>query len=223
MYPDPDKPVTPGGGGGGNNGNENGKNESLIPDPCDGLVFEGIMAKILVHEGGFVNNPADNGKATNKGIAWATWQTYAEKILKVEPTLENLKNLTQKQAVAIYESAFWKKARIDDINDPDMRYAFFDFYVNAGGNATKVLQKTLNELQSKVSLVVDGAIGSKTIACLNSIDHDIIYNAFLEKRREYYMDLVKRKPEQKIFLRGWLNRVHKFGIKTEAKMYNVNC
>ena len=104
-----------------------------------------------------------------------------------------------------------------------MRYAFFDFYINAGVNATKVLQKTLNTLQSKVVLVEDGAIGPKTIACLNSIDHKLLYNTFIEKRKEYYQDLVKSDPGKKIFLKGWLNRTNTFKQKTDSNKYNVNC
>lgn len=145
------------------------------------------------------------------------------KILGVEPTLENLKVLTEEQAKAIYKQAFWDRARIDEIDDPDMRYAFFDFYVNASGYAVEVLQETLNSLQSDVVLDVDMAMGPKTIECLNSIDHKVLYDALLDAREEYYRDLVKRKPDQAVFLKGWLNRVDSFGEKTEENKYNVNC
>lgn len=223
-YPDPDIPLDPNDpttSGGGDK--DDTPKDPNIPDPCDGLLFEGVMEKVLKHEGGFVNHPKDPGKATNKGISWDTWQRFAKKILDMEPTLENLKKLTSEQAISIYEAAFWNRTKMETIDDPDMRYAFFDFYINAGVNATKVLQKTLNTLQSKVVLVEDGAIGPKTIACLNSIDHKLLYNTFIEKRKEYYQDLVKSDPGKKIFLKGWLNRTNTFKQKTDSNKYNVNC
>lgn len=124
---------------------------------------------------------------------------------------------------SIYKTAFWNTTKMETIDDPDMRYAFFDFYINAGGNATKVLQKTLNALQSEIVLTEDGAIGPKTIACLNSVDHKLLYNTFIEKRKEYYQNLVKAEPEYKRFLNGWLNRVNTFKLKTDSEKYNVNC
>lgn len=194
-----------------------------IPNPCAGLLFSGIIEKVLRHEGGYVNDPLDPGKATNRGISWATWTTYAKKILGVEPTLENLKTLTKEQAIAIYETVFWEKPGMMEIEDPDMRYAFFDFYVNAQGYATEVLQKTLNSLQSEVTLVVDKTIGPKTIACINSVDHKLLYNTFLEKRKEYYQEVVIKNPDRQKFLKGWLNRTNTFKQKTDTMKYNVNC
>ena len=224
-YPDPDKPIdpdtpTPPSEGGDDDGPSNTPD---IPDPCDGLLFNGVMEKVLKHEGGFVNDPEDPGKATNKGIAWDTWQRYAKSVLNMEPTLENLKKLTSEQAISIYETAFWNRTKMETIDDPDMRYAFFDFYVNAGGHATKVLQKTLNALQTEVTLKEDGAIGPKTIACLNSVDHKLLYNTFIEARKKYYQNLVKTKPNLKKFLNGWLNRTNTFKQKTDSNKYNVNC
>ena len=58
-------------------------------DDCN--TFENAISKVLNTEGGFVDDPADPGGATNKGIAWKTWQSFAKSILGKEPTLQNLK------------------------------------------------------------------------------------------------------------------------------------
>ena len=229
IYPDPDPDPTPGGGGSGGGvtpGTDEGDDEntsSEIPDPCEGLLMDGIMDKVLNTEGGYVNDPNDSGGHTNRGVSWGTWQDYAMKVLGVEPTLENLKLLTEDDARKIYKEGFWDKAKIDEIDDPDMRYAVFDFYINAGGNAISVLQKTLNSLQSKIVLDVDKAMGPKTIECLNSVDHKLLYNTFNENRKQYYKDLAKKDSKKKKFLNGWLNRVSEFNEKTDENKYNVNC
>lgn len=213
--------INPGTGGGGDIPLR--PDPDVIPNPCAGLLFNGIMEKLLRHEGGFVNNPNDKGKATNKGISWKTWEANAKSILNIEPTLDNLKKLTDEQASRIYEKEFWNRIKADQINDPDMRYAIFDFYVNAGGKAIKVLQETLNEIQTETTLIADGVIGSKTITCLNKANRIIAYNKFLENRKKYYNKLVEEDSTQKVFLKGWLNRTNSFKQKSTAQKYNVNC
>ena len=229
IYPDPDPDPTPGGGGSGGGvtpGTDDGDDEntsSEIPDPCEGLLMDGIMDKVLNTEGGYVNDPNDRGGHTNRGVAWGTWQDYAMKVLGVEPTLENLKLLTEDDARKIYKEGFWDKAKIDEIDDPDMRFFLFDFYINAKGNAIGVLQKTLNSMQSEVVLDVDKAMGPKTLDCLNKMDHKEIYNRMLKEREMYYKNLVASDSTQVGFLKGWLNRVKEFNEKTDENKYNVNC
>src|SRR5579864_2106367 len=70
--------------------------------------FEKISKIVLLNEGGFVDDPNDSGGATNKGIAWATWQAYAKEDIGVEPTLANLKSLTNDQAKVIYLKRYWE-------------------------------------------------------------------------------------------------------------------
>ena len=49
--------------------------------------------KFLNTKGGYVNDPADPGGATNKGIIFRTFKKWANSDLGIEPTLGNLQNL----------------------------------------------------------------------------------------------------------------------------------
>ncbi|WP_417879841.1 type VI secretion system tube protein TssD [Vibrio sp.] len=60
--------------------------------------FNRISKIIFRHEGGYVNNPNDEGGATNKGIAWNTWLKYAKSDLGIEPTLDNLKKINRRRS-----------------------------------------------------------------------------------------------------------------------------
>ena len=111
-------------------------------DPNDCNSFNKVVAKVLSSEGGFVNDPADPGGATNKGISWPVWTAQAKSVLNKEPTLQNLKDLTTNDANKIYKKLYWDKVKADDIIDGDLRFLLFDFNVNAGRNAVKVLQRT---------------------------------------------------------------------------------
>ena len=49
-----------------------------------------LLPKILKWEGGFVNDPADSGGATNKGVTLATYKAYRKAHKMKTPTVEDL-------------------------------------------------------------------------------------------------------------------------------------
>lgn len=172
--------------------------------------FDAFFPTMLKHEGGFVNDPVDPGGATNKGVTMETFQSCAKRYLGIEPTLENLKALTDAQAGKIYKPLYWDKIRGDEIEPQELANIVFDFQVNAGANASKLLQRVLNDLGAKPPLAVDGAIGSTTMAALTSMDQTEVYRRYKQGRIDYYEDLVAKRPALGKFLKGWLNRVNSF-------------
>lgn len=196
--------------------------ECVYLEEGDCSTFDLRVDNVLDSEGGYVNNPDDKGGPTNRGIAWATWQENARSVLGVDPTLSNLQSLTEEGAKKIYEKKYWDRSGGYDINDGDIRYFMFDFYVNSGGWAVKTLQKSLNELNG-ISLVVDGAIGPNTLMAVNSSNSVELYNKLKEKRLDFYEKIVENDPTQEQFLEGWKNRLDEFEDKSETNSENVNC
>ena len=170
--------------------------------------FDKFFPKLLAHEGGFVNDPDDPGGATNKGITMKTFRSVSRPLLGIEPTLENLKALTDDQVKIIYKKEYWDKIRGDEISLQDLADIVFDFYVNAGSKASELLQITLNLLGS--SLKIDGAIGKNTLYTLRCTDQLNVYRRYKQGRIEYYRKLVARNPRLRKFLNGWMNRVNSF-------------
>jgi lysozyme family protein len=172
--------------------------------------FDSFFPTLLKHEGGFVNDPVDPGGATNKGITLETFQSCARQYLGIEPTLDNLKALTDAQAGKIYKPLYWDKVRGDEIGSQALANIVFDFQVNAGGNASKLLQKVLNDMGAKPALLVDGDIGPTTMAVLKNMDGAEVYRRYKQGRIDYYQDLVAKRPALGKFLNGWLSRVNSF-------------
>lgn len=172
--------------------------------------FQSFLPTLLKFEGGFVDDPIDPGGATNKGITIGTFQTCAHRLLGIEPTLANLKTLTDAQAGRIYKPLYWDAIRGDDIALQELANIVFDFQVNAGANAAKLLQKVLNGMGASPAITVDGRIGQATLAALRMCDAIGVYMAFKQGRRDYYNDLVKRSPKFERYLKGWMNRVDAF-------------
>jgi lysozyme family protein len=172
--------------------------------------FEEFFPTLLNFEGGFVDDPADPGGATNKGITMGTFRMCAGQYLGIEPTLENLKALTDGQAAKIYKPLYWDKVYGDEIDLQDLADIVFDFQVNAGANASKLLQRVLNDLGSTPPLAVDGDIGPATMAVLKAADQKAAYRLYKQGRIDYYRNLVAERPSLGKFLKGWLNRVNSF-------------
>lgn len=206
--------------------------------PCN--TFEDRVNHVLNTEGGFVNDPLDKGGATNRGISWDVWAENAQKILGKQPTLTNLENLSAEEAKLIYKSEFWDKIYLDQIIDGDLKWLIFDFYVNSGSHAIRILQRELNKMGHKLS--VDGGMGPLTISAINSTSDIIsLYNNYKIGRKTFVENLVQKSinkylikhpnaQEQELlektqlrFKTGWLNRINNFINKTIEKFTDVNC
>ncbi len=167
--------------------------------------FDLFLPIVLKFEGGYVDNPSDPGGETNMGITMATFQQCSHTLLGIDPTSQNLRALTPAQAGIIYKARYWNKMLGDSFSLQDLANIVCDFYVNAGTNATKLLQTTLQGLGA--SLTADGAIGPATMQALNSYAQEDVYNAYKLRRIEYYQGLGAKYP---MFLKGWLSRVNSF-------------
>jgi len=167
---------------------------------------ESVANYIFEVEGGFVDNPKDPGGRTKFGITSATLASARAK-LKDAGLPEDVKDLTKDHALAIYDRFYWKPAGCDDIPRPT-DLVVFDGCVNCGiRQGVKFLQEALNMLGE--NLTADGIFGPKTKAAAwqQAFPKSRIASAILWRRTMFYNDLVKRKPDQKVFLHGWLNRL----------------
>lgn len=174
------------------------------------LKFEGLQ---------FTDDPDDPGGATCMGITFKTFSGCSQKLLNVPPTLANLKALTQSQAQTIYRTNYWDDVHGDDMVLQDLANIVCDHYINAGANATKLLQTIMNEMGAQVA--VDGAIGPETMKSLATLDQAEVYRRYKAGRIAYYQNLVQQQPGLGKFLHGWLNRVNAFpDLDQTAKAVN---
>ena len=165
--------------------------------------FERFIPVILKHEGGYVNDPVDPGGETNYGISKRSY-----------PNLD-IRNLSVDQAKEIYFNDFYKKFRIEDIKDEDTSLQLFDFGVNAGGNAVKVMQRILG-------LKDDGVIGNDTLTAINSYSNPAkLHNLFVDARVKYYNDLAARKPAMSKYINGWVSRVLNTTTKKKIAAFSI--
>jgi len=144
------------------------------------------MEVIFKHEGGYVNNPNDWGGETNYGIA-----------KRFFPDVD-IKNLTQEGAKEIYYQWYWQPMKLTGIYSPDSILEIFDMGVNAGKvNAIRMAQRVVNATP-------DGKMGPMTTKSINNLPDFV--KRYKQARVEYYMRIALKR-NNKVFLKGWLNRV----------------
>jgi lysozyme family protein len=161
------------------------------------------MKIIIQHEGGFVNNLADPGGATNMGISLRYLkgqQLLGDLDHDGDIDIEDIRKLTSETVMPFYLSCFYSPMRIENFISNELALQVFDFGVNAGpSRAIKTLQKLLK-------VKTDGIVGSKTIHFANMEDLLAFSATYCNERQDFYRSLVKQKPSLEPFLKGWIAR-----------------
>ncbi len=163
-----------------------------------------ILDGILQREGGFVDNPADPGGATNHGITQATLSAWLGRAASVDD-VEALSADTAKQ---IYTANYYTKPHIDQLPEV-IQPVMLDAAVNSGpGQAVRWLQQVLNA-NSYGPLTVDGGVGPATIAAADKAAAAMgtaLNKALVEVRRAFLVSLGQQHPQQQQFEKGWMAR-----------------
>lgn len=163
--------------------------------------FDQCLARVLEHEGGFSDHPADKGGATNRGITQAVYDDWrSSRGFPRQP----VSGISGDEVRSIYLARYWLLGKCDQLPAP-LDYVHFDGCVNHGiGQASKFLQRALG-------VVADGAIGPITLAAVREEDRagrvDDICASILDQREEFYTRLTIKDPKQSVFLKGWLGRI----------------
>lgn len=154
-------------------------------------MFDNAFQLLMINEGGdrkdggFVDDPSDNGGETKFGISRARY-----------PNLD-IKKLTRDEAKEIYENDFWLHYQCDKMPWP-IAWTVFDCVVNH--NATEAIRW----LQIAVGVTADGILGAKTMAAIKAVKEPInVARDITLARRDYCEGL----HNYDSFKAGW-NRRH---------------
>jgi lysozyme family protein len=177
-----------------------------------------IATEIVVREGGFVNDPDDPGGATNFGVTIHTMRSLG---LDLDGDglvgVSDVRALTRDQAIDIFIRHYFDKPRIGELPE-GLHPTVFDMYVNAGGNAVRILQRLLCDMGHHIA--VDGALGPQSIAAAHNayaVGPSEMVNAYGIARRNYYFRIADARSTSRKFARtksggkgGWIKRAEEF-------------
>jgi len=169
---------------------EDNKEETGMAD-----TFDTCLAFTLREEGGYVDDPADPGGATNMGITLVTYRQWSENP-NLGPT--QVQGMTERTARAIYRSLYWNPLRADALPS-GVDLSVFDMGVNAGiWGSARLLQRAVGFTGEEV----DGCIGPETLAAAGKWDPRTLVNDLAKQQLAYYRTL----SDFPTFGTGWLNR-----------------
>lgn len=185
-------------------------------------------------EGGYVDDPDDNGKCTNHGITQALADQYKTTLKTKFGWNGNMRNLTTEMAFFIYKTHFWDKMKLDEVMKRSVFLAdrLFDLGINAGKTvAVKNLQRYLNVMNNRQTywkdIDADGAMGPKSLAALDAYiakrgatGKDYLIDAMLDMQSTYYIELAERREKDEKFIYGWQARKRRERKRYEAIILN---
>jgi lysozyme family protein len=177
-----------------------------------------IAEEIVDREGGYVNDPDDPGGATKYGVTIHTMRRLGIDLTgDGRVSAADVRRLTRDQARDIYVEHYFRRPGLAGLPEP-LQPSVFDMYVNAGGNAVRVLQRLLNGMGE--ALTVDGALGPLTLAAAHRAAEaapEHIADAYGIARRNYYYALADARPASRKYARrrdggkgGWIARAEEF-------------
>ena len=150
--------------------------------------FENALKRVLVHEGGYVNDPRDAGGETNYGITVAVARAYGFQ--------GSMRNIPMSTVQSIYREKYWDALGCGELHFA-LAFQLFDAGVNHGlGNARRILQRA-------VGVADDGIIGVLTKAAIKECGALKTIHLFHAERIAFYTKL----SSFSTYGRGWMNRM----------------
>lgn len=168
--------------------------------------FSNSLAFVLRWEGGYVDDPADPGGKTNRGVTQRVYDAWrGRKGLPVR----SVRDIEDAEVAAIYETGYWLPPRCN-VLESKLDLVQFDTAVNMGVN------RAIRMLQGCLGCTVDGNFGPNTQHSAASCDLPATIAAYCQAREDYYRRLVSTRPTLSKFLGGWLNRLN--SLRREASL-----
>jgi lysozyme family protein len=165
--------------------------------------FERAMQVLAVHEGGFVDHPADPGGATNRGVTQRVYNAFSTKNGKKS---RSVRMITTEEVYDIYRHQYWNAVKGDELPS-GLAYCVFDGAVNSGPS------QSIKWMQRALGVADDGVIGAITLSAIKGRVLSDVINKICDLRLAF----MKRLRHWSSFKNGWTARVSE--VRTQSIMW----
>jgi lysozyme family protein len=173
--------------------------------------FSQAQAFVKVAEGGYTDDPRDNGNWTggriNQGTLIGTNHGISAPVLSDwlgrTATVSDMKNLSYQTALQIYKKNYWDALSLSSLINHSVALLIYDGAVNQGvGRMKQLIADSLTQMGKPAT---SNEKASSLVAKINTVKQQQFYDILKEKRRQSY------NPNSP-FYAGWMNRINKLGF-----------
>jgi lysozyme family protein len=164
--------------------------------------YKRMIPFIKKAEGGWVNDPDDSGGETNKGITYSTWKSM------FGDTHDRFMAMSDDDWGLIFKKLYWDVMLGDQIKSQRISDVIVDWVWGSGKHYSEADVQDILIHAFGQHLTEDGNFGTQTIASINSVDEETLYNDIVAKRFWFFDQCVVTKPTNAKFLQGWKNRLN---------------
>ena len=159
----------------------------------DKRFHKALREYLISNEGGYNNDKYDRGKETKYGISKRTFPN------------EDIKNLTRERANMLFYRHYWKWNGISKLPDDIVGFVF-----DSGTNIKP--ERAIKFVHASLGITPGTIIGNTTLNRLDEVNHENFLNNYKDTVRQYYHEVVRKFPDQRRYLNGWLNRVESYHL-----------
>ena len=161
--------------------------------------YKKLIPTVLKYEGGYAGN-IDGKICTMKGVTLDTYRKYFGK----KKTCKELRGISNAEWEYIFKEGFWDRWRADEINNQSIANLLVDWCWASGVYGIKYPQEVLG-------VKTDGIVGLKTLASINYYPNKKeLFEKLWNRRKKHFEDIVRNRPQSKVFLKGWFRRLSAF-------------
>lgn len=162
------------------------------------MTFDEAFERVIGHEGGYQDNPADRGNYTGGAINAGELKGTKFGISAAAYPGEDIRNMTLERAREIYKRDYWGPAGCDAVPGA-LRFDLFDMAVHSGVKAAiKALQRAVGEVE-------DGILGARTLQAISTLSTAQLLYRMTAARLVALTQVSDRAWSE--FGRGWVRRV----------------
>lgn len=175
-------------------------NQPVKETPPINVFFDAAFEYTLGNEGGYSNHPNDLGGPTNWGIIQSEYSTY----IGHPASIDQMKNMPIEHAKDIYKTKYWNALRLEEIESKNVSIALFDRGVlNGLTGCSKLVRQTLAATE-------DGKANfDEHLHNINTTNPVAFVMRLADFCEAQHRARVISRPDQGVFLKGWLNRVNR--------------
>jgi lysozyme family protein len=152
------------------------------------MTFDDAFDRLIGHEGGHVNNPADPGGETMFGVT--------ARVARANGYTGPMKDIPRGTAKTIAKTAYWDRVQ-GDVLPPAVAFQVFDAAYNHG------IETAVRFLQRAVGVADDGHFGPVSLKALQAMSVTDVLARFNAERLDFYTRL----STWDTFGRGWARRI----------------